>query len=215
MKVYFISGLAADKRVFRHIRLPEKFEAIFLEWLKPGEKESLEAYSLRMAEQVETNEPFYILGLSLGGMIAAEIARAFPKGKLILVASIPHPGHLPNYYRWMQKAQLHKLVPVQLIKTSVYLRRYFTTESAEDKAMLRSMIRDADPWFIRWSLNAVLQWKGSDELKVAIHIHGTNDVVLPVRYTQPTNIIQKGSHLMIMDRASEINQVLVEQLKII
>jgi pimeloyl-ACP methyl ester carboxylesterase len=212
VKVYFISGLAADGRVFRHIQLPADYEAVYLNWLRPDKDESLTNYAGRMSGQIDTTEPFYILGLSLGGMIAAEIVRLYPQGRLILVASIPHAGHLPVYYRWMQRVRLQKLVPVRAIKTGVYLRRYFTTESKEDKEMLRQMIRDADPYFIRWSLTAVLEWQRYEPPQDLIHIHGTNDIVLPVRYTRPTHIIPGGSHLMIFDRARDINEVLSEIL---
>jgi pimeloyl-ACP methyl ester carboxylesterase len=214
MKVYFIPGLGADKRVFRHIILPETCEAVYLEWLKPEKKESLEKYSIRMSQQIQSDEPFYVLGLSLGGMIAAEISRIFPRAKLILVASIPHAGHLPAYYRWIQKAGLQKLVPITVIKSFVYMRRYFTAETREDKNLIRSMARDADPFFIRWALSAALEWKGYDYLKDTIHIHGTNDIVLPVKYTRPTHIILNGSHLMIMDRAEEINTILSKVIKL-
>lgn len=212
MRVYFISGLAADKRVFRHIRLPEQHEAIYLNWLRPEPGEELEAYSARMAEQIKVDEPFYVLGLSMGGMIASEIVRLHPQGQLILVASIPHAGHLPAYYRWMQRISLQKLVPVGAIKAGVFLRRYFTTESKADKSMLKQMIREADPYFIRWSLNAILQWKRLDPPHAWVHIHGTRDIVLPHRYTQPTHIIEGGSHLMIFDRAREINALLADIL---
>jgi pimeloyl-ACP methyl ester carboxylesterase len=212
MKVYFISGLAADRRVFRHIRLPERYEAVYLEWLRPEKGESLAAYAARMSGQVDTTETFFILGLSLGGMIAAEIVRLYPQGRLILVASIPHAGHLPAYYRWMQRIRLQKIVPVGVIKTGVYLRRYFTTESKEDKEMLRQMIRDADPYFIRWSLSAVLEWQTRELPSDIIHIHGTNDIVLPLRYTRPTHVIPGGSHLMIFDRAHDINGILADIL---
>jgi pimeloyl-ACP methyl ester carboxylesterase len=208
MKVYFIPGLGADKRVFRHISLPETCEAVYLEWLKPEKRESLEKYSIRMSQQIQSDEPFYVLGLSLGGMIAAEITRLFPQAKLILIASIPHAGHLPSYYRWIQKARLQKVVPITVIKTFVYMRRYFSAETEVDKNLIRSMARDADPSFIRWAMNAALEWRGYEYLKDIVHIHGTNDIVLPVKYTRPTHIILNGSHLMIMDRAEEINKIL-------
>lgn len=212
MKVYFIPGLAADRRVFRYIQLPAQHEAVYLDWIRPQPKESLADYAARLSVQVDDREPFGVIGLSLGGMIASEIIRIHPKGKLILVASIPVPEHLPGYYRWMQKARLQKIVPVSAIKSGVFLRRFFTTESPADKAMLREMIRDADPYFIRWSLDAVLQWHGASLSQPYVHIHGTRDIVLPHRYTQPTHIIPGGSHLMIFDRAAEINAVIAEVL---
>jgi pimeloyl-ACP methyl ester carboxylesterase len=214
MKVYFIGGLGADKRIFRHVVLPESFEAVYLDWLNPGKNESLENYAGRMAAQVRPGDPFYMVGLSLGGMIASEIIRIYPLGNLILVASIPHPGHLPTYFRWMQKAGLHKIIPVGAIKATVYLKRFFSSEFTEDKQIVRSMIRDADPAFIRWAFRAVLNWKGNIHPKNTLHIHGTYDIVLPVRYTRPTHIIPKGGHLMILDRAEEINKILGDVMRL-
>ena len=43
MKVYFVSGLAADSRVFKHIRVPAGFEMVHLEWLPPLANETGEA----------------------------------------------------------------------------------------------------------------------------------------------------------------------------
>lgn len=185
---------------------------MYLDWIRPEPRESLTQYALRMAEQIEDGEPFGIIGLSLGGMVAAEIVRHRPMGKLILVASIPHAGHLPGYYRWMQKIYLQRIVPISAIKSGVFIRRFFTTESADDKAMLREMIRDADPYFIRWSLDAVLRWDNLEMPASYVHIHGTRDIVLPHRYTNPTHIVKGGTHLMIFDRAQDINQILAAVL---
>jgi hypothetical protein len=44
--------------------------------------------------------------------------------------------------------------------------------------------------------------------KNVIHIHGTHDEILPVRFTKPTHLISKGRHLMVLNNAAEINQLL-------
>lgn len=212
MKVYLIGGLGADKRVFRHIQLPASYEMVYLDWLNPGKNESLASFAGRMSEQINIQEPFFVIGLSLGGMIATEIVRLYPHGKLILISSISHPDHLPVYYRWLQRAGMHKKIPVNVLKKATYLKRYFTRESEEDKNIIRSMIQDADPVFIRWALGAVLEWKGGNEIQGAIHIHGSGDGLLPLKYTRPTHVISRGSHLMIMEKANEINQVLSKAL---
>ncbi|RYD69520.1 MAG: hypothetical protein EOP53_27030, partial [Sphingobacteriales bacterium] len=65
MKVYFISGLAADCRVFKRIQLPAGFESVYLDWIPPLPNESLQSYAMRMAESIDTNEPFALVGLSM------------------------------------------------------------------------------------------------------------------------------------------------------
>ena len=45
MKLYVISGLGADKKVFENINFPEKFsEIIFIEWLMPVSYTHLDVY---------------------------------------------------------------------------------------------------------------------------------------------------------------------------
>lgn len=52
MKVYFISGLAADSRVFKHVVLPPGYEPIYIDWINPLTAESLQDYALRLAEKI-------------------------------------------------------------------------------------------------------------------------------------------------------------------
>ena len=208
MKVYLIPGLAADRRVFRHIRFPEGYEPICLDWLRPEKEESLPHYAMRMAGQMNTDSPFILVGLSFGGMLATEIARTYKPALTILIASIPHHAHLPGYYRWAWKAGLQKLITPSVIKRGVALKRLLTAESPEDKAIIRQMARDVDPGFIRWALKAIVKWDGGAELLHSVHIHGSRDTILPSRYTRPSHIVPKGGHLMIFNRAEAINGIL-------
>jgi pimeloyl-ACP methyl ester carboxylesterase len=210
MKVYLIPGLAADERVFRHLSLPPSFEAVHLKWIPPSKNESLGDYALRLSSQINTNEEFALIGLSFGGMIAMEIAARFPARQIILISSIPSPHQLPRYYKWAGQIGLHKALPITLIKKAALVKRYFTRESMEDKEMLRNMIRHSDPQFIRWAIRAVLHWRHTPVPQNIFHIHGTNDEILPLRYTHPTHLLKGGGHLMVMNRAKEINAILLE-----
>ena len=49
MKVYFISGIAADSRIFKYIELPDGFEAVFINYIKPFKDESLSVYGFYVA----------------------------------------------------------------------------------------------------------------------------------------------------------------------
>ncbi|MEP7279107.1 MAG: alpha/beta hydrolase [Bacteroidota bacterium] len=212
MNVYFVSGLAADSRVFKNIRLPVHCVPVFLEWIAPLKSESLRAYAIRLAAGIDVSKPFAIIGLSMGGMIAAEIARLHKPVAVILISSVPNSKQLPFYFKAAGVLRLNKLVPVVLVKSAARFKRVFTTETAEDKEVLRSIIRESDNRFINWAMGAILKWK-SEELQVPyIHIHGTRDEVLPIRFTKPTHIIDKAGHLMVMNRARDINAILEQVL---
>lgn len=212
MKVYFISGLAADRTVFKYIQLPSCCQPVYLDWLKPQENETLTHYTSRLFDGHDLSEPFSVVGLSFGGMIASEIAKRYHPAHLILISSIPCVEHLPAYYKWAAKLRLQKLVPISLIQHAAVLKRFFTTETPEDKQMLKKMIRNSDPYFIRWAMDAVLQWDNKEVPSNLCHIHGKRDGILPVRFTKPTHIIERGGHLMILNEAKEINEILSEIL---
>lgn len=212
-KVYFISGLAADRRVFKHIRLPEGYEAVHLDWIDPERGESLAGYAMRLAGSIERDQPFTLVGLSMGGMIATEIARELKPSALILLSSVPLSGHLPGYFRVASALRLHKIVPIKLVKTSAKMKRLFTVETNEDKKMLRQIIQESDDRFIRWAMGAILKWRNTELPAAYTHIHGTRDEVLPVRFTQPTHIIQKAGHLLVMTNAREVNRIIAETLQ--
>src|SRR5450432_382034 len=140
MKVYFVSGLAADGRVFKNIQLPAHCEPVYLEWIDPLKKESLKSYALRLAESINANVPFALIGLSMGGMISAEIAGRYKPVITILISSVPSSKQLPFYFKAAGKLRLHKMVPVSLVKSAAKYKRLFTSESEEDKEILRSII---------------------------------------------------------------------------
>jgi pimeloyl-ACP methyl ester carboxylesterase len=212
MNVYFIPGLGADKKIFRNLKVPEELQTVYLDWISPLKNESLEDYAYRLAENIDTSKPFIIIGLSFGGMLAAEIVKKYPTGKMIIISSAPSSKMLPNYFRFAGKVGLHKLMPVSLLKSAALMKRLFTAETREQKAYLKRMIREVDASFIKWGIDAIVHWKGGIDSQQFVHIHGSGDELLPIRYCKPTHIIRGGGHLMVLTRSDEINKILSEHL---
>ena len=75
MKIFAISGLGADKRVFKYLIL--EHDLIPIEWIKPKEKEPIIEYSKRLIKEygIGNEQEFGILGVSFGGLIATEISK--------------------------------------------------------------------------------------------------------------------------------------------
>lgn len=212
VKVYFISGMAADSRVFRHIQLPAGFEAVYLDWITPEKEESLPSYAMRLATNIDTTQPFALVGLSFGGMLATEIAKQYQPVATILISSVPVSGQLPGYFRAAAKLKLHKIVPISLLKSSAAAKRFFTAERSDDKKLLWQIINESDTSLIRWSMHAILNWQNDIVPQPVWHIHGTRDEVLPIRYTQPTHTIAKAGHMLVMTQADAVNQILSDVL---
>lgn len=208
MKVYCISGLGADRRMFQKLRLPAPHEMVYLDWIPPVDGESLSQYARRLAASIDTSSEFSVLGLSMGGMIASEISCFLNPAHCILISSVPAPCFLPPYFRWAGKWHLQRAVPMRFFKSASLVKRFFTAETPEEKKMLREVIREADADFVRWSINAILSWNFDGPCRPVIHIHGSRDELLPIRYLKPTYRIKGGGHMMIISRAQVINELL-------
>jgi pimeloyl-ACP methyl ester carboxylesterase len=212
VKAYFISGLGADKKAFYKLKLPAGYEAIYLDWITPLSNESLKDYAHRFSNFINDKEEFILVGLSLGGMIASEIARIKSPGKVILLSTVSSSDEMPWYFRWAGKVGIQKIIPTGLYKRMTIINHFMGSKSKTDKAIVLSFVKQVDPSFIQWSINAILGWKQHERLNNSIHIHGSKDRLLPHRYTKASHIIENGRHLMVLNKADEINKILGEVL---
>ncbi|MBK8711978.1 MAG: alpha/beta hydrolase [Niastella sp.] len=212
MKIYIFSGLGADKRVFVNLKLPHQFEAVHIDWEIPGKEETLESYALRLAKNINKSEPFMLLGVSMGGMIATEISKKFQPLLTILISSVPLANELPGLFKWTGRFGLHKLIPAAMYKNVSIAKRIFTTEQPQNKLLIRQVIKDTDPRFVTWAVNAILNWHNETLPNPYVHIHGKEDEVLPVKNTHPTHIIMEGKHLLVLENTEALNAILKEIL---
>jgi len=213
MNVYFISGMGADRRLFRHIQLPEGFDMHFLDWIKPLDDESIPAYAARLAEGIDTSRPFVLVGVSLGGIMSTEIAKLHPPAATFLLGSIPLAGHLPGYYHTLgRRLGLLKVLPGSFFKRAATVKRFVSGESAGDKRLIWQMIEESDDQFLIWAMKAVLKWENKDLPQPLYHIHGSRDIVFPIRLTRPSHTIRKGGHLIVMTHADQVNVILRDVL---
>ena len=212
MKAYFISGLGADKKAFQRIKLPGNYEPVYLDWITPEKNESLTHYARRFSSLIKNDDAFILIGLSFGGMLACEIARLRNPLKTIIISSIGSSNELPWYFKRAASIGLHKYVPIQLLKAGTILKNVMGFNSKEDREIIISYARSADPNMVRWSLHAIVNWQQPERLPGIVHLHGSKDHLLPLKYTRPDYVVKNGGHLMIFNRADEVNKILDEVL---
>ncbi|HLZ86511.1 MAG TPA: alpha/beta hydrolase [Puia sp.] len=212
MKVYFISGIGADYRLFTHLRLPEGFEAAYVHWIPPAPNEKLADYAIRLTAQIDTTQPFALVGLSLGGIMSVEMAKHITPLCTILISSVPVSAHLPRFYRMAGNLGLGKLIPASLLKAATTVKHSLMMRPAANRQLMMSIIRDGDDTFIRWALTAVLEWENTRIPQPLYHIHGTRDEVFPIHLTTPTHTIRKAGHMFLLYRADTVNRILREIL---
>ncbi len=211
MNIYLISGLGADSSVWRNLQFHKEDVVYYLDWIQPILSESLRSYALRLATAINTEQPFNLIGLSFGGMLAVEIAAELHPLKTILISSVSSRQELPWYYLAAGKIGLTKLIPSKTPKKSIALvSPFFGAESAIDRDVFQELIERSDPVFSKWAIEAILQWDRMEAPDGLIRIHGTRDNVLPLRKRKADYLIKDGGHFMVFNRAMEISGILEE-----
>nr|WP_276904132.1 alpha/beta hydrolase [Pedobacter kyonggii] len=210
MNTYFISGLGADKRIFSKLKLTENINIIHIDWIIPNKNESLASYANRLSKVVDLSQPFALVGVSFGGMIAVEIAKILKPATTIIISSTMLSAHLPALYRFAGKLGLLKFIPAQFLKSSNKLTQnyYFGTRSSSEKTLLSKIIKDTDPYFLKWAIGSILSWENKIKPKNTYHIHGTNDKILYSKIAQPDFVIENGTHFMVYQNAEEISGII-------
>jgi pimeloyl-ACP methyl ester carboxylesterase len=213
-KVYLISGLGADSRLFKNVVLPAGYEVVLVDWLIPSSIDTLITYSQRIIHQYSISEKSIVIGVSLGGMISVEIAKQVKLDKVILISSIKTDKEAPWYYKFFHNIPVYKAIPGKLMPHVGFLiKPMFGKMNANDLQLFKSMLRNSSPVFLKWAMRAALYWKNNIDFSNLYHIIGDNDLVFPYKNIKsPTAIIKGGTHIMVFDKANEINKLLEEIL---
>lgn len=232
--VYCISGLGADHHIFDGLDVPG-VNWTHLSWLMPKGDESLDSYARRMSAGIMAPEPGHalaaddartvgeqatvpgrapiLLGVSFGGMMAIEIAKLFPTAAVILVSSIRHRSQLPlpikmtrhlGLGHWTPPANLRLLAPVQ--------DHFLGVETPADSRLVREYRGNVDPHYLQWAIRHIAGWQNEWQPPALYHIHGSRDRVFPLNLVDPTHVVEGGGHLMIHNRAGQINKILISIL---
>lgn len=208
MKIYGISGLGADKRVFDYLTLNAEF--IPIDWIKPLKNEPLSQYAKRLSTVIHTEEPFCILGVSFGGLVATEISKQLSPKVTILISSAETKYELRPIYRWFGKTGLIRLLPTKMFDPPRKIAHFlFGTKNTQ---LLNDILDDTDLSFAKWAVQRLITWTNETPIDTVITIVGTKDKLLPPKKSSKANRIEGGTHFMIVDRAKEISDIINKEL---
>jgi hypothetical protein len=211
-KVYLIPGQGADGRLFGKLQL-ENCDTAILHFPVPLKHETLPEYARRLSGQIDTTQPFYIIGVSLGGMCAVEMAKFLHPVKVIIISSAKTGSELPFRYRFQRVIPLNKLFGGRFCRFMVpLLRPLVEPESRKEKKLFNAMIRAKDPKFMRRSINCIIHWKNTEVPPNVVHIHGESDHTLPIRRIRNCIRVKGGSHMMVYMHAQEISKLVNQEL---
>lgn len=214
MNAYFLSGLGADKRAFQKISLPENYTIKHVEWITPLKNETLSHYCIRLTDQMELQKPFILIGLSFGGVVVTEFNKLIHPQKSIIFSSVTSKSELPWYFKTFGRTRFHSIIPSWLLKTpNPFTYWAFGTKTKEEKILLKQILKDTEPEYLKWAVKVLLNWKNKHKPENLIHIHGTEDRIFPIKKVKPDYLVEGGRHFMVLSMAEEMNAILHQELK--
>ncbi len=212
--LYLMPGMAANPTIFEHISLPEdKYEIHWLQWELPKKGESLSEYAQRMTAHISHQRPV-LLGVSFGGILVQEVSKHIEVEKLIIVSSIKTKYELPRRMKIAKNTMAYKLLPTSLVNNVETLAKYAFGETATKRMELyKKYLSVRDKAYLDWAIYQILHWDQEEPLPGIIHIHGQKDNVFPTSHLNDYIEVEKGTHIMIINKYKWFNKNLPKILE--
>ncbi len=215
-----IPGLGADAGIYQGQRRHFGERLFIPPWIDPLHgRETIDSYGRRLAETLHDlpglEPPYWVGGISFGGMVAAEVAESrggdvlglFLIGSCTERSQVSGPCRLAcklgqGIPKGLAKGCLNKLVPATVGFTEGLDRR--------GEATMRDVWFRADTDLMKWAANGIRQWQPGAASRVpTYHAHGRKDRIIPIREQRMrpgTDLtIPDGRHLIHLTHEAIVN----------
>jgi len=181
-------------------------------WIVPKNRETIKAYAQRLFENVNLEEPYGILGVSFGGLVAVEASKIHNPGITILISTVEVRSELRLIYRLIGQTRIINVIPSHLFSPPKLLAYWlFSTKS---KSLLDNILDDTDPKFAKWAIGAFISWQNQERISSPLlKIGSTTDRLIPAIGDQ--TLVKGGGHFMIVDKAEEISEIINRELEVL
>ena len=211
---HLITGFGLDRRVFDGLELPpEQFRCANLIPVEAGE--SLPRYASRLAEAIRFEPGDAIGGISLGGMLALEIARQRGAARIVLLASCTHPRFIRPVFRaagrlapWTPKFLLH------LLFANIHgVLRLLGMHTELNAKFLRGVMGDFPPALLQQLPRMMMDWEGCEPVAPCRALHSESDWLIRPPFQLPNVVLLPGpSHLITVSHPGATRNFLLSQV---
>lgn len=207
INVYFIPGLAASPKIFENIQLDAtRFSIHYLEWVIPDKGWTIKDYAQLMSNQIK-NEPYFLVGVSFGGIVAQEISKIKPPIRLIIISSVRSPKEFPMRLWFSRLTQFHRIIPMRWVSKIDILVQFNFGKVINNRLKLYQLYLSVNnSIYLKWAVNQLINWQPSALNVPLIHIHGDRDAIFPIKRISNCLVVKKGTHTMILHRARWFNE---------
>lgn len=212
--IYCFPGQGSDARIFDSLSIDTSYVIKIIQYGTPEKDMSMSEFAKLYSHEIDTTHDFVLLGVSLGGMICSELNEILNPKKTIIISSAKNINELPSRYNFQKALPVYKLFPGSIILAGAkMLQPIVEPDRKKNKETFKSMLGAKKSTYMRRTVGIIINWDRTENTKKIYHIHGTNDHTIPLKnVVSPDFIINEGSHMMTLTRASEISSVINEIL---
>jgi pimeloyl-ACP methyl ester carboxylesterase len=152
-----------------------------------------------------------LIGVSFGGVMVQEMGLHLQLRKLIIISSVKSKNELPKRLKIIRDLKFYKLAPTSLIVSSKDFTRFAVGPKSKKRLKIYDEylhVRDKD--YLPWAIENMVCWNREEADPAVHHIHGNADKVFPLKHIRASHIIEGGTHIMLLNKASAITQKIID-----
>lgn len=166
-----------------------------------------------MADRIDAQGPVFLVGVSFGGMLAVEIAHHRPVAGTMLISTAKGRPEFRQIFRWPWMGKLFRRVPrLFWVPPAWFLDWLFSPLSPEEKTLIREILKDTDPAFVRWAMEAIVRWDRKEWEVPMLHIHGQKDLLLPYQRIKTTHLVPEAGHFLVHSHPDYLYDLLQQMI---
>jgi pimeloyl-ACP methyl ester carboxylesterase len=214
MDVYLLPGLGADHRLFGHLVLPGH-ALHYLDRPEVPAGSTMADIARLLASRVNAQVPHALVGVSMGGMEAQELAALTHPRKVVLISSWKGPQEMPAHLKLLRGTHPERLLSKIFMQGSLPVIRWqMGVEKPEEVQLLDSFLQMTSLEQLRVQISACLHWEGpAQPVPGLVHLHGDRDRLMPLSNIQGAQIVKGGGHFMVFSHGAEVSALVAKALE--
>ncbi len=213
MDLYLIPGLGADHRIFSKLETGDH-AVHHLDWPEMPRGSTLHDFAVAMSVGIDAQRPHALIGMSMGGMVAQEMAAITDPAMVVIISSWKGPHEMPPALRMLRGKHPERLLTKAFLERLMPMVRWqMGVETPESVLLFNSLVGVYNVAQLKVQIAAGLNWDGPVRRpEQLVHIHGDQDRLMPLGSVQGVQVVKGGGHFMVYDSALAVSILLKHAL---
>ena len=143
-------------------------------------------------------------------MLCVEMSEFLEPEEVIIISSAKNRNELPYRYKFMKDIPLNNMFDGRFFRAVAPTAQLIVEpDSKNERELCMSMLKNKNEFFMKRSVNMIINWERDKCSSEIIHIHGDNDHTIPIKNIKNLSYsVKNGSHMMTLTKGEEISEII-------